>query len=122
MNNYKIGCIVTAVILMGCASKSSEIAPNYISPVGYQNYNCEQLQQEAQMVSQQAAIASGQQDKIRHDDAVKTTVGAVLFWPVLLFNKGDGAAATNLGNLKGQMQAIEQASIRKNCGFNFQPN
>ena len=106
-------------VLAGCASKSSEITPNYISPVGYQNYTCEQLGQEAQAVSQQAAAASGQQDKIHNDDVAKTTVGVILFWPVLLFNKGDGATASNLANLRGQMNAIQQASIQKNCGFTF---
>lgn len=110
-------CLISA----GCASKSEEISPNFISPVLYQNYTCQQLGAEAQAVSQQAAIATGQQDKIHNDDVAKTTVGIVLFWPVLLFNKGDGAAAANLANLKGQMQAIQQASIQKQCGFTFQP-
>ena len=93
--------------------------PSYVSPVSYQNYDCQQLQIEAQNLSQQAAIASGQQDKIHQDDIAKTTVGAVLFWPVLLFNKGDGATAASLANLKGQMQAVQQASIMKKCGFTF---
>jgi len=50
---------------------------------------------------------------------VKTTVGMVLFWPVILFNEGDGAKANEVANLKGQMRTIEQASVQKNCGFNF---
>ncbi|MEP6828314.1 MAG: hypothetical protein ABJA10_09600 [Aestuariivirga sp.] len=104
----------------GCASKSSEIAPSYVSPVGYQAYSCEQLGQEAQTVSRRAAIASGQQDKIRTDDTVKTTVGVIIFWPLLLFNKGDGQQAAELANLKGQMQAIQDESVVKNCGFKFQ--
>lgn len=109
-----------ALALAGCASKSSEILAAYVSPVAYQNYTCEQLQMEAQTVSQRATVASGQQDKARKNDAVKTTVGVVLFWPVLLFNEGDGAKANELANLKGQMQAIQQASTQKNCGFTFQ--
>jgi hypothetical protein len=74
---------------------------------------------EAEGVSQRAAVASGQQDKARKNDTIKTTVGVVLFWPVLLFNEGDGAKANELANLKGQMRAIEQASVQKNCSFNF---
>lgn len=103
-----------------CASKPSDIAPTYVSPVAYQNFTCEQLQAEAEMVSQQAAVASGQQEKHRKNDTVKTTVGVVLFWPVLLFNEGDGQTATELSRLKGQMTAIQQASAQKNCGFTFQ--
>ena len=47
-------------------------------------------------------------------------VGLVLFWPSLFFIKGDGATAAELGRLKGEMDAIEQASIQKNCGIQFQ--
>jgi hypothetical protein len=43
----------------------------------------------------------------------------VLFWPVLLFNEGDGEKAAELANLKGQMDAIQYASAHKNCGFKF---
>jgi hypothetical protein len=112
--------VTAAAGLAGCASKSSDIAPSYVSPVGYQNYSCGQLQQEAQNVSQRAAVAAGQQDKARKKDTIKTTIGVVLFWPVLLFNEGDGAKANELANLRGQMKAIRQASEKKNCGFVFQ--
>jgi hypothetical protein len=115
----KFSVVAMAVILAGCASKSAEISPNFVSPVLYQNYTCQQLGAEAQTVSQQAAIATGQQDKIHDEDVAKTTVGVILFWPVLLFNKGDGPAAANVANLKGQMQAIQQASVQKQCGFQF---
>ena len=117
--NMKRAVLVTALLLGGCASKSADITPAYISPVTYQNFTCQQLQMEAEGVSQRAAVASGQQDKARKNDVVKTTVGVVLFWPVLLFNEGDGAKANEVANLKVQMRAIEQASVQKNCGFNF---
>ena len=109
-----------ALSVAGCASKSEDISPSYVSPVMYQNHTCAQLSVEAQNVSQRAAVASGQQDKARKNDTVKTTVGVVLFWPVLLFNEGDGAKANEVASLKGQMQAIQQASVQKNCGFTFQ--
>ena len=112
--------MATMLVLAACASKSADIEASYVSPVAYQNYTCEQLQAEAQGVSQRAAIAAGQQDKVRRKDQVKTTVGVVLFWPVLLFNEGDGQKATELASLKGQMNAIQQASIQKNCGFTFE--
>jgi hypothetical protein len=111
--------LVCGVMVSGCASKSADIAPAYISPVGYQNYSCQQLQQEAQGVSQRAAVASGQQDRARKNDQVKTAVGVVLFWPAILFNEGDGAKANEVANLKGQMVAIQQAAVQKNCGFTF---
>jgi hypothetical protein len=120
MNTKLVGLSLSCILLAACASKSADIAPTYISPVSYQSYSCEQLQQEAQGVSQRAVIASGQQDKARRGDVVKSTVGAVLFWPVLLFNEGDGQKANEVANLKGQMNAIQQASVQKQCGFQFQ--
>jgi hypothetical protein len=48
-------------------------------------------------------------------------VGMIVFWPVLFFVSGDQGNAAQLGALKGQMQAIEQANIMKNCGLTFDP-
>jgi hypothetical protein len=54
------------------------------------------------------------------NDTVKTTVGIVLFWPILFANEGNGQTAAELASLKGQKKAIEEASIMKNCGIRFQ--
>ena len=106
--------------LAGCASSADEIAPSYVSPVQYENYTCQQLAEEAQRVSERASAAAGIQDQARTNDAVMTTVGVVIFWPSLFFLKGNGPQAAELASLKGQMEAVEQASIRKNCGIQFQ--
>ena len=55
--------LFSALTLVGCASKSTEIAPTYVSPVQYQSYSCVQLSEEAQRVSAAAATATGVQDK-----------------------------------------------------------
>jgi len=107
-------------LVAGCASGADEIAPSYVSPVMYENFTCQQLAFEAQSISARAAQAAGVQNKQRTTDAVVTTVGLVVFWPSLFFIKGDGAKAAELANLKGQMEAVEQASLRKNCGIAFQ--
>jgi hypothetical protein len=70
-------------------------------------------------VSARAAIAAGQQDKNRTSDTVKTTVGLIVFWPILFANEGKGQVTAELASLKGQMKAIEEISIRKNCGITF---
>jgi hypothetical protein len=43
----------------------------------------------------------------------------VIFWPAAFFVGGDKQTAAELGQMKGQMVAIEQASIQK-CGIQFQ--
>jgi len=47
-----------------------------------------------------------------------------VFWPALLVMpavSGNDAQTAELASLKGQMIAIEQASIRKRCGIDFRP-
>jgi hypothetical protein len=105
--------------LAGCASKSSEIAPSYISPVMYQSYSCQQIAEEAQNVAAHAAEVSGAQDQKRTNDQIATGVAIVVFWPAAFFVGGDGQAAAELARLKGQMEALEQASVQKNCGIQF---
>ena len=107
-------------ILGGCASKSSDISASYVSPIMYQNHTCSQLAQEAQGVSSRAAQVSGAQDQKRTNDAIATGVAVVVFWPAAFLVGGDGPQAAELANLKGQMNAIEQASIQKRCGIQFQ--
>jgi hypothetical protein len=111
--------VLTALTLAGCASKSSEITATYVSPMMYQSFTCQQLAAEATRVSAAAAAASGQQDSQVTKDAVATTVGVLIFWPTLFLIGGDKQNAAQLANLKGQMEAIEQTSIQKNCGIQF---
>jgi hypothetical protein len=86
----------------------------------YESYTCQQLTEEAQRVSARAAQAAGVQDEKSTNDKVAMGVGLVIFWPALLFTKGNDENTAELARLKGQMDAIEQASIRKRCGITFQ--
>jgi hypothetical protein len=113
--------LATAVSLSaaGCASRSEDVGASYVSPTSYNSYSCRELSAEAQRVSSAAAVASGAQDSQRNKDVVATTAAVVIFWPAAFFVGGDNAKTAELANLKGQMQAIEQASIRKKCGISF---
>jgi len=113
--------VVAAASLVGaCASSSADIAPSYVSPIQYQSYTCPQLSEEAQRVASAVAQTSGAQDKQRTNDAVATGVAIVLFWPAAFLVGGDKQTAAQLAQLKGQFDAIQQASIRKNCGLKFE--
>lgn len=114
--------IVTAmscIALVGCATRATEIAPAYVSTVGYQALTCDQLALEAQSLSARAAEAAGLQNRKANNDAAAMAVGLIVFWPALFFMKGDGAQASEVARMKGEMQAIEQTSIRNNCGIAF---
>ncbi len=70
-------------------------------------------------MSAKAAEVSGVQTSKATSDAVATGVALVVFWPAAFFVHGDGSTAAEIANLKGQMDAIEQESIRKKCGIEF---
>lgn len=86
----------------------------------YQSYNCQQLAMEAQALSSRSAQVAGVQDDKRTKDGLATAAAVVIFWPAAFFVGGDGQTAAELANLKGQMVAVEQASIAKKCGIQFQ--
>jgi hypothetical protein len=111
--------IAVCVSLVGCASYSEKIAPTYVSPMQYEAFNCRQLAEEAQRVSARAAQAAGAQDKQATSDTVATTAAIILFWPAAFFVGGDKQNAAELARLRGEMDAIEQTSVRKQCGLNF---
>jgi hypothetical protein len=114
------GAAIIALTAAGCAKDASQVAATYVSPVTYESYTCQQLTEEAQRVSARAAQAAGVQDEKSTNDKVAMGVGLVIFWPALLFTKGNDENTAELARLKGQMDAIEQASIRKRCGITFQ--
>ncbi|WP_247426118.1 hypothetical protein [Bradyrhizobium sp. 139] len=118
MRNLSVAVFATA--LAGCASSSSDITAAYVSPVQYQQYNCQQLALEAQSVSTRAATLSGVQDSQRSKDQVVTGVAVVVFWPAAFLVGGDKQAAAELAQMKGQLVAIEQASVAKKCNIQFQ--
>ena len=117
MNRFPI--LFLAAALSGCASKAENIGASYVSPMTYDSWSCQQISQEAARVSARAAQLSGAQDSKATGDAIATGVGVVLFWPALFFIKGDSTTAADLARLKGEMEAIEQVSIRKSCNIKF---
>ena len=64
-----------------CAKKSENVAASYVSPLGYQQFNCRQLAEEAGRVSQRAAELSGVQNRKRPATFVATTAAIIVFWP-----------------------------------------
>jgi hypothetical protein len=113
-----VACL--AALAAACAKSSDQIAASYVSPMQYENLRCPQIAEEAQRVSSRAAILSGQQDSKATRDAVVTTVGVIVFWPVLFAIGGNDQQTAELARLRGELEALEQASIRKSCGLQFQ--
>ena len=111
---------IALVALGGCASSSENVTGSYISPLQYQSYSCQQLSEEAQRISSRVAQSSGVQDQKRTSDAVATTAAVIIFWPAAFLVSGNDQNTAELARLKGEFEALEKASIQKNCGLQFQ--
>ena len=112
--------LLAPLLLAGCATNPKDIEAAYVSPVPYQSMTCDQLAAEASRVSQAASAATGQQQSQANRDAVAVGVSLIVFWPAIFFVGGDKATAAEVARLKGEMNAIEQASVARNCGIQFQ--
>lgn len=111
----KYGVVALSVAaLAGCASKSSSIDAQYVSPMKYNSYTCSQMEHEYARVLQKSGSVNKDQDRIASNDAVATGVGVVLFWPALFFIDSDDRRE-EVARLKGELDAIEQATIQKDC-------
>jgi hypothetical protein len=113
------GCVALALVAAECASRSDNIGAAYVSPLQYEAYSCPTLREEATRVSSRAIAAAGAQNSKATGDAVATGVALVVFWPAAFLIRGDGTTAAEVARLKGEMDAIEQASIKKRCGIEF---
>jgi len=117
MLTKKIFCITISILfLAGCAQKSSNISPKYVSPLTYQHYSCDQIRQELVRVNSRVMDVTGQQDSAANKDAAALAVGMVLFWPALFFMVG-GDKKEELGRLKGECEALEKCAIEKKCSI-----
>ncbi|MCR8490647.1 MULTISPECIES: hypothetical protein [Brucella] len=118
MNRFLL-CVVSLTVISGCASQANKIEPSYASSAAYDSLSCHALKEEGVRLSASAATAVGRQNAAAKNDAIKTGVGLVLFWPVLLFNEGNGVKAAEVARLKGEMQALERAAGQKGCNITF---
>ncbi len=113
--------VAALLVLAACASQPEEIGTTYVSPVHYKNFDCEQLEMEAERVSRRALELHANLEELADTDAAQMGVGLILFWPALFFLEGgDGAEAMEYARIKGERNAIEERSIEQKCGIEFQ--
>ncbi|HEV7158911.1 MAG TPA: hypothetical protein VGN38_11195 [Caulobacteraceae bacterium] len=103
-----------ASALMGCASSADRVSPSYVSPLEYSNLDCDQIRAELIRVSAHVREVSGVQQRAHTRDEVAMGVGLVIFWPALFFLM-EGDRKEELGRLKGQYDALDDAAIQKRC-------
>lgn len=100
------------VALSGCATKPESIAPAYVSDIQYLNMTCAQLGEEQARLVAALAAASDAQRKARSGD----TVG-VIFLGLPTASLSGSNQASNIARLKGELDALQRAAIKKDCGL-----
>lgn len=116
MNRFTSSAMVFAVAISGCASSTKDIATNYVSPVQFQSYDCNQLQSEAVRIQSRFTQIGGRIDEAAANDKTITGVGMILFWPALFALGGNKQQEAEYGRLKGEYEAIQQSAVEKRCG------
>lgn len=104
-----------AIAVSGCATASKDIASNYVSPVQYQNYDCDQIAAESQRLNTRAQQLGGRLDEAASNDKAIVGVGMLLFWPALFALGGTKQQEAEYARLKGEAEALQQAAIARKC-------
>ncbi|MBL8328984.1 MAG: hypothetical protein JNJ71_09050 [Rubrivivax sp.] len=110
-----------ALMQLGCATSSKDVAAAYVSPTQYQAYDCQQLIAESQRLQTRYTQLGGRLDEAASNDKMLTGVGLVLFWPALFALGGTKQQEAEYARLRGEYEAVQQAAIQKKCGLEPAP-
>lgn len=108
--------ISVLAFLGACATSSKDITATYISPTQYQSYDCQQLNAETQRLQARYIELGGRLDQAASNDKALVGVGMILFWPALFALGGTKQQEAEYARLRGENDAVQQASVQKSCG------
>ena len=109
--------VCAALSLAACATSPDKISASYVSPLQYQGYDCGQIRSELVRIGRRVDEVTGHQRKQANNDALAMGVDLVLFWPALFFLAGGNDKKEELGRLKGEYDALQEAAVVKRCDF-----
>ncbi len=117
-NVTKIAVTLSLIVLTSCASNPDDIDAAYVSPLKYNNYDCDQISTEMDHIGKRTSELYLRLKSERNKDNWQTGVGVLLFWPSLfLLEGGDGPEAQEYAQLKGEFEALRENSVTKKCGI-----
>ena len=103
-----------------CATHPNKISAAYVSPLKYQNYDCQQIALEQRSIEQRTNVLFHHLKSRNNSDKWMMGVGLVVAWPALLFLKGNnGAENTEYAQLKGDYEALRMGSVQRKCELAF---
>jgi hypothetical protein len=102
--------VTAPILLSGCVNMptpTAQITGAYISPLRYENIDCNRLAAESESLARREnQLATAQEQRVK-------TSQMQAFW--FGFGQGDGVEAAELANVRGEREAIRTAMRNKNC-------
>lgn len=109
-----VSAVCLLALVSACTAKPENVKASYVSRSAYTAMSCPELDVEAVRVANQLQGSTADQSKARSNDVALTAVSLILFWPAAFF-VGRGGNEEELGRLKGEVQAIDEAGRLKGC-------
>lgn len=117
MRILKLSIVVAAsLVTAACATSSKKIAAEYVSPLQYQSYDCQQLMAEADRIRGRVTQLGGRLDEAASNDKMLMGAGLLIFWPALFALGGTKEQEAEFARLKGEADAVSQSMVQKKCG------
>lgn len=107
--------IAAALAVSGCATHSDSISASHVSDAQYANFTCDQIRAEMDRVRFKRDELVEKQNKSASTDNAMMGVGMILFWPALLALAATSDNKAEVARIKGEFEAVERASVAKNC-------
>jgi hypothetical protein len=111
----RIVALATSLALGACAASPDDIAPQYVSPMAYSAYTCQQIHSEMMRIRTRAAEVAGRQRREATNDKLAMGAGLLGFWPALILLANTNDRREELARLRGEYEALHQAGTLKTC-------
>ena len=106
-----LAAVVSSLLLGGCLNMSTppaQITGATASTRNYADLTCDQLADElGTLAKRESPLAAAQDRRVKMSNVQALAIG---------IGQGDGAAATDLANVRGEREAVRNAMIAKQCG------
>jgi hypothetical protein len=108
-------CVLLIWALLGCATRSADIAPAPANAAEFAGWDCNRLADEQDLVQLRAADLAYTVDERVGNNIVALGLGLAVFWPAILAMRPAGPEAQDLARLKGRFEALQTASRLRQC-------
>lgn len=112
---HRLFCVLALLALLGCATRSANIAPAAANAADFADWDCNRLADELDLVQHRAADLAYTVDERVGNNIMALGVGLAIFWPAILAMRPAGPEAQDLARLKGRFEALQTASGLRQC-------